>query len=87
MYIPGKGKSDPYAIITVGAQQWKTKHIDNNINPRWEYWCEVIIKKIKIIYLLLLSTVTDNAPVNTLNNNFTIIFKTLVDSISEYIVT
>ncbi|XP_050353396.1 extended synaptotagmin-2-B isoform X2 [Nymphalis io] len=39
----GKGKSDPYAIITVGAQQWKTKHIDNNINPRWEYWCEARI--------------------------------------------
>ncbi|XP_063633526.1 extended synaptotagmin-2-A isoform X2 [Cydia splendana] len=36
----GKGKSDPYAIITVGAQKWKTKHIDNNINPRWDYWCE-----------------------------------------------
>ncbi|VVC97173.1 unnamed protein product [Leptidea sinapis] len=34
----GKGKSDPYAIITVGAQQWKTKHIDNDVNPRWEYW-------------------------------------------------
>ncbi|XP_041974230.1 NAD(P) transhydrogenase, mitochondrial [Aricia agestis] len=39
----GKGKSDPYAIITVGAQQWKTKHIDNNVNPRWEYWCEARI--------------------------------------------
>lgn len=37
----GKGKSDPYAVITVGAQQWKTKHIDNDVNPRWEYWCEV----------------------------------------------
>ncbi|KAL0895630.1 hypothetical protein ABMA27_011718 [Loxostege sticticalis] len=36
----GKGKSDPYAIITVGAQQWKTKHIDNDVNPRWNYWCE-----------------------------------------------
>ncbi|XP_047523309.1 extended synaptotagmin-2-B isoform X2 [Pieris napi] len=36
----GKGKSDPYAIITVGAQQWKTKHIDNDVNPRWEFWCE-----------------------------------------------
>lgn len=42
---PGKGKSDPYAIITVGAQQWKTKHIDNNVNPRWDYWCEVRITK------------------------------------------
>lgn len=39
----GKGKSDPYAIITVGAQQWKTKHIDNDINPRWEFWCEARI--------------------------------------------
>ncbi|CAH2237449.1 jg12785 [Pararge aegeria aegeria] len=39
----GKGKSDPYAIITVGAQQWKTKHIDNNINPKWEFWCEARI--------------------------------------------
>ncbi|XP_022819052.1 extended synaptotagmin-2 isoform X2 [Spodoptera litura] len=39
----GKGKSDPYAIITVGAQQWKTKHIDNNVNPRWDFWCEARI--------------------------------------------
>ncbi|CAK1548474.1 unnamed protein product [Leptosia nina] len=43
----GKGKSDPYAVITVGAQQWKTKHIDNDINPRWEYWCEAIISSRK----------------------------------------
>ncbi|XP_013193140.2 extended synaptotagmin-2 isoform X1 [Amyelois transitella] len=43
----GKGKSDPYAIITVGAQQWKTKHIDNNVNPRWDYWCEAIISSRK----------------------------------------
>ncbi|KAJ2946336.1 hypothetical protein O0L34_g12373 [Tuta absoluta] len=42
----GKGKSDPYAIITVGAQQWKTKHIDNDVNPRWEYWCEARILSI-----------------------------------------
>ncbi|XP_037871783.1 extended synaptotagmin-1 isoform X4 [Bombyx mori] len=39
----GKGKSDPYAVITVGAQQWKTKHIDNNVNPRWDFWCEARI--------------------------------------------
>ncbi|CAH2237450.1 jg12785 [Pararge aegeria aegeria] len=43
----GKGKSDPYAIITVGAQQWKTKHIDNNINPKWEFWCEALISSRK----------------------------------------
>lgn len=40
-FYAGKGKSDPYAIITVGAQQWKTKHIDNEVNPRWNFWCEV----------------------------------------------
>ncbi|XP_073945222.1 extended synaptotagmin-like protein 2 isoform X2 [Choristoneura fumiferana] len=39
----GKGKSDPYAIITVGAQKWKTKHIDSNVNPRWDFWCEARI--------------------------------------------
>ncbi|XP_075981972.1 extended synaptotagmin-like protein 2 isoform X1 [Anticarsia gemmatalis] len=43
----GKGKSDPYAIITVGAQQWKTKHIDNNVNPRWDFWCEALISSRK----------------------------------------
>ncbi|XP_037871782.1 extended synaptotagmin-1 isoform X3 [Bombyx mori] len=43
----GKGKSDPYAVITVGAQQWKTKHIDNNVNPRWDFWCEAIISSKK----------------------------------------
>ncbi|XP_035429624.2 extended synaptotagmin-1 isoform X4 [Spodoptera frugiperda] len=43
----GKGKSDPYAIITVGAQQWKTKHIDNNVNPRWDFWCEALISSKK----------------------------------------
>lgn len=43
----GKGKSDPYAIITVGAQQWKTKHIDSNVNPRWDFWCEALISSMK----------------------------------------
>lgn len=36
----GKGKSDPYAIITVGAQTFKTKVIDNTVDPKWDYWCE-----------------------------------------------
>ncbi|CAG9823459.1 unnamed protein product [Phaedon cochleariae] len=36
----GKGKSDPYAVITVGAQEFKTKVIDNNVDPKWDYWCE-----------------------------------------------
>lgn len=37
----GKGKSDPYAVITLGAQEFKTKVIDNSVDPKWDYWCEV----------------------------------------------
>ncbi|XP_022211515.2 extended synaptotagmin-2 isoform X3 [Drosophila obscura] len=39
----GKGKSDPYAIINVGAQEFKTQIIDNNVNPKWDYWCEATV--------------------------------------------
>ncbi|EDW66907.2 extended synaptotagmin-2 isoform X2 [Drosophila virilis] len=38
--VLGKGKSDPYAIINVGAQEFRTQIIDNNVNPKWDYWCE-----------------------------------------------
>lgn len=41
--VLGKGKSDPYAVITVGAQQFKTKTIDNTVDPKWDFWCEVSI--------------------------------------------
>lgn len=37
----GKGKSDPYAVINVGAQEFRTKTIDNTVNPKWDFWCEV----------------------------------------------
>ncbi|CAD1477602.1 unnamed protein product, partial [Heterotrigona itama] len=36
----GKGKSDPYAIIKIGAQEFRTKTIDNTVNPKWDFWCE-----------------------------------------------
>ncbi|XP_018315966.1 extended synaptotagmin-2 isoform X1 [Mycetomoellerius zeteki] len=39
----GKGKSDPYAVINVGAQEFRTKTIDNTLNPKWDYWCEAMI--------------------------------------------
>lgn len=54
--VLGKGKSDPYAIINVGAQQFKTKIIDNTVNPKWDYWCEVrfvIFRNIKSIKCLV----------------------------------
>ncbi|XP_076379275.1 extended synaptotagmin-like protein 2 isoform X1 [Megalopta genalis] len=41
----GKGKSDPYAIISVGAQEFRTKTIDNTVNPKWDFWCEFIVDK------------------------------------------
>ncbi|GAB0093070.1 extended synaptotagmin-2 [Sergentomyia squamirostris] len=40
----GKGKSDPYAIISVGAQQFRTQIIDNTVNPKWDFWCEAAIE-------------------------------------------
>ncbi|XP_044268241.1 extended synaptotagmin-2 isoform X2 [Tribolium madens] len=36
----GKGKSDPYAVVTLGAQEFKTKVIDNSVDPKWDFWCE-----------------------------------------------
>ncbi|VEN50761.1 unnamed protein product, partial [Callosobruchus maculatus] len=37
------GKSDPYVILNVGAQEYKTKAIKRELNPKWDYWCEFII--------------------------------------------
>ncbi|KAL1497143.1 hypothetical protein ABEB36_008149 [Hypothenemus hampei] len=47
----GKGKSDPYAVITVGAQSFKTKVIDNTVDPKWDYWCEATISSIEAQYI------------------------------------
>jgi len=41
MSLIRKGKSDPYVIATLGAQQYKTPTINNELNPKWDYWCEV----------------------------------------------
>ncbi|XP_011881625.1 PREDICTED: extended synaptotagmin-1 isoform X2 [Vollenhovia emeryi] len=41
----GKGKSDPYAVINVGAQEFRTKTIDNTVNPKWDFWCEFIVEE------------------------------------------
>ncbi|EEC12286.1 extended synaptotagmin-2, putative, partial [Ixodes scapularis] len=37
----GLGKSDPYAIITVGAQEFRTQVIPSTVNPKWNFYCEV----------------------------------------------
>ncbi|XP_017883148.1 extended synaptotagmin-2 isoform X1 [Ceratina calcarata] len=41
--VLGKGKSDPYAVINVGAQEFRTKTIDNTVNPKWDFWCEAVV--------------------------------------------
>lgn len=43
------GKSDPYVILNVGAQECRTHVIKRELNPKWDYWCEVCI----ILQLLL----------------------------------
>ncbi|XP_058803408.1 extended synaptotagmin-2 isoform X2 [Phymastichus coffea] len=43
--VLGKGKSDPYAVITVGAQEFRTQTIDNTVDPQWDYWCECVMDK------------------------------------------
>lgn len=48
----GKGKSDPYAIITVGAQEFRTKVIDNTVDPKWDYWCEVRSSALLLLFMI-----------------------------------
>lgn len=42
----GLGKSDPYAIITVGAQEFRTQVIPSTVNPKWNFYCEAVIYQI-----------------------------------------
>lgn len=35
------GKSDPYVILNIGAQSYKTEVISRTLNPQWDFWCEV----------------------------------------------
>lgn len=39
--LMGMGKSDPYCILRLGAQKFQTKTINNTINPKWDFCCEV----------------------------------------------
>lgn len=47
----GKGKSDPYAVITVGAQEFRTKTINNSVDPKWDFWCEVSVCHSGLVFL------------------------------------
>nr|XP_022326115.1 extended synaptotagmin-2-like isoform X6 [Crassostrea virginica] len=39
----GKGKSDPYAVLKFGPEKFKTKVINNTVNPQWNEVFETII--------------------------------------------
>uniref|UniRef100_A0A0P5KR21 Extended synaptotagmin-2-B n=1 Tax=Daphnia magna TaxID=35525 RepID=A0A0P5KR21_9CRUS len=41
--VLGIGKSDPYAIVTVGSQEFRTKTIYNTVNPKWDFYCEFVV--------------------------------------------
>jgi Ca2+-dependent lipid-binding protein len=39
--VLGEGKSDPYAVLTIGSKTFRTQTIEGTIKPKWDYWCEV----------------------------------------------
>ncbi|XP_055996868.1 extended synaptotagmin-2-like isoform X4 [Ostrea edulis] len=39
----GKGKSDPYAVLKFGPEKFKTKVINNTVNPAWNEVFETVI--------------------------------------------
>ncbi|XP_034947914.1 extended synaptotagmin-3 isoform X2 [Chelonus insularis] len=55
----GKGKSDPYAIISVGAQEFRTHTIDNTVDPKWDYWCEFIVEHNSGVYSNVITQLFD----------------------------
>ena len=51
--VLGLGKSDPYAILRVGAKEVKTKVINNTITPEWFFYADFPIEVVKGQYLTL----------------------------------
>ncbi|XP_073407995.1 extended synaptotagmin-3 isoform X1 [Dendrobates tinctorius] len=47
-YLKGiiKGKSDPYAVMRVGNQTFKSRTIKENLNPRWNEMYEFVIHEV-----------------------------------------
>ncbi|XP_077330885.1 extended synaptotagmin-3 isoform X3 [Lithobates pipiens] len=47
-YLKGliKGKSDPYAILRVGNQTYKSKTIQENLNPLWNEMYEFVVHEV-----------------------------------------
>uniref|UniRef100_A0A8C1ZVI4 Extended synaptotagmin-like protein 1b n=1 Tax=Cyprinus carpio TaxID=7962 RepID=A0A8C1ZVI4_CYPCA len=47
-YVKGvmAGMSDPYALLRVGPQTFKSRHLDNTLNPKWDEMYEVIVHEV-----------------------------------------
>lgn len=47
-YVKGviAGMSDPYALLRVGPQTFKSRHLDNTLNPKWGEMYEVIVHEV-----------------------------------------
>lgn len=48
----GTGKSDPYCILRLGAQKFQTKTINNTVNPKWDFCCEVSCS-LSVLFMLM----------------------------------
>ncbi|CAL8107249.1 unnamed protein product [Orchesella dallaii] len=44
--VLGMGKSDPYVVLSVGAQSFKSKIINNTVTPKWDFHCEMMVEEI-----------------------------------------
>ncbi|XP_022240737.1 extended synaptotagmin-2-like isoform X3 [Limulus polyphemus] len=43
----GFGSTDPYVIVIVGSQEFRTPVITNDINPVWNHQCEAIVNQVE----------------------------------------
>ncbi|XP_026169726.1 extended synaptotagmin-2-A isoform X1 [Mastacembelus armatus] len=58
-----KGKSDPYGIISIGTKQFKSKVIQENLNPKWNEVYEALVYDnagVKIVDIELFDEDTDD---------------------------
>lgn len=51
--VLGKSKSDPYAVLSVGARSVRTPRINNTVNPEWNYVADFPIEVVKGQELIL----------------------------------
>lgn len=68
-----KGKSDPYTIIRVGAQSFRTKVISNNLNPEWNETFEAFVDNCEGQQLIAMiydeDTTSKDSKIGTLDTN------------------